>query len=80
MKTYELKPFCLIANKVLFRNKKYSIETYINEHTKKNNLVVVIDEWYTNWVMIYDNKTIGLDRELPNYIKQKLYSLTPNYI
>lgn len=74
-----LKPQCTLATKVLFQNKNYSIEEYQNKNTNKPSLVVVQKELRTNWIIVYENKSIGLDFELPKFIKQKLYKLALNY-
>lgn len=67
---------------VLFQNKKYSIEKYLNNNTGKFSMVVVRDSTFTDWVMVYDPGKIAFDDPylLPKYIKDKArkFSLTLN--
>lgn len=70
------------STKVIFQNKKYSIEEYLNNNTGKLGIVLVKDETFTEWVTFYENGEIGLDSPemFPKYIKEKLYKIAKNYI
>ncbi len=59
---------------VLFQNKKWSIEVCTIPKTGKKTLVVIRDEFYTDFVMRYEDKTIAFDNPeiIPKYIKDKV--------
>ena len=73
---------CLLSKDVLFQNKHYSIESYINTNTGKINLLVTMDtkqNVFIDYPILYDNNTIGFDHpeQLPEYIKAKVRKFYP---
>ncbi len=56
-----MKTQCTLSNSVIFQNKKWSVETYVNKTTGKIDLVIVKDQLLTDFPILYDNKTIGYD-------------------
>lgn len=72
MLSLDLKPFCSIAQFTLFRNKKYSIESYY--FNSKFNLCIVKDEILVDYPILYDNGDVGYDYPelFPKYIKNKV--------
>ncbi len=65
---------------VLFQDSKYSIEVYKNQKTGKSSLCVVKDQLYTDFVMIYEDRSVSYDfpERLPEYIKKKVRSYAYN--
>lgn len=71
-----------IGKTVLFQDRKYSIETYVNEHTNKINLVVVIDGFYTDFPVFYSGTgLVNYDNpyKIPMYIKVKVKRMYSNF-
>ena len=59
---------------VLFQDKKYSVEQYINNNTGKPSLAVVTDKTHIDYVVVYSPDRIAFDNplRLPERIKQKV--------
>ena len=60
--------------KVLFQNKKWSVEICTVPQTDKKTLVVIRDSFFTDFVMRYEDKSIAFDfpERIPQYIKDKV--------
>ena len=58
------------SNRVLFQNSKYSIEQYVNCFTGLQSIVIVKDQTFTDFPILYDNGFLGFDfsERLPEYI------------
>jgi hypothetical protein len=70
---------CTIGIKVLFQNKKYSIETFRNRNNSIG-IVVIKDQISTDFTIRYDNGSIAFDNPylLPKYIKEMVKKLYNN--
>ena len=62
---------------VLFQNKKYSIE--LARTCNGNELVVVTDEVFTNWIISYSDSKVAYDNHVPNYIHEKVLIFNKKY-
>jgi hypothetical protein len=65
---------CSFSSKVLFQNSKYSIEQYVNCNTGLENIVVIKDQTFTDFPIMYSDNSLGFDfpEKLPEYIKKKV--------
>lgn len=82
MKTSNKKCQSTMGKVVLFQNNKYSIESYFNSNTNDLSIVLVIDQFYTDYPIIYDNLDVSYDypERIPRYIKKKIEKILICYM
>lgn len=53
-------------NKILFKNNLWSIEI-----TKNNQLILIYDEFFVDWITVYNSGKVAYDNpySIPKYIK-----------
>jgi len=79
MKTIE-KCQSTMGIKVIFKNSRYSIETYLNGNNEIS-LLVVKDDTFVDYPIKYDNGDVAFDNPymLPKYIKNRVIKTYANY-